>query len=188
MLKPPAERRPGLVASLNGDRHRISLLIFMAIVLAHWAEHLAQAAQIWIWGWDRPDAGGVLGLWYPWLVESEWLHYGYAVVMLVGMWMLRGGMVGRARHWWLAALLIQAWHHVEHFVLLLQALVGRNMFGMADPVSFAQLVVPRVELHLFYNAVVFAPMVVAMLLHLRPSDAELRQMSCDCVRPHAGVR
>ncbi|MFD2351201.1 hypothetical protein ACFSTC_20530 [Nonomuraea ferruginea] len=39
---------------------------------------------------------------------------------------------------------------------------------------------PRVELHLFYNAVVFAPMVVAMVLHRRPRLEERAVMRCDC--------
>jgi len=40
-------------------------------------------------GWRPPDARGVLGLWFPWLVASETLHYGYAVVMLIAFWVLR---------------------------------------------------------------------------------------------------
>jgi hypothetical protein len=184
---PPAHRRTGLVSLINSDYHRGALLFYLLIVLAHWAEHLAQAGQIWVLGWSRPDARGVLGLWFPWLVESEWLHYGYAILMLIGLWLLRGGMVGRARTFWLVALAIQAWHHVEHLALLVQALVGANLAGMAAPTSFVQLLVPRVELHLFYNAVVFLPMVVAMYLHLRPREAELRAMSCSCVRPQVAV-
>ena len=35
-------------------RHERALQIFMLIVLAHWAEHLAQAAQIYFLGWPRP--------------------------------------------------------------------------------------------------------------------------------------
>jgi hypothetical protein len=172
---------------MNSDYHRGALLFYLLIVLAHWAEHLAQAGQIWLLGWARPEAGGVLGLWFPWLVQSEWLHYGYAILMLIGLWLLRGGMVGRARTFWLVALAIQAWHHVEHLALLVQALVGANLAGMAAPTSFVQLLVPRVELHLFYNAVVFLPMVVAMYLHLRPREEERQLMSCNCVRPQVAV-
>jgi hypothetical protein len=172
----------GFVARLNSQYHRPAVIGFLLIVLAHWAEHLAQAAQIWAFGWDRPDARGVLGLPFPWLVESEWLHYGYAIIMLAGLWLLRSGMVGRARAWWLVAFWIQAWHHVEHLALLAQAISGRNLAGEPVPTSFVQLVIPRVELHLFYNAVVFLPMVVAMYLHMRPRPPELREMSCSCAR------
>jgi hypothetical protein len=48
------------------------------------------------------------------------------------------------------------------------------------PTSLVQLVVPRIELHLFYNAVVFIPMVVAMVYHLRPSPAEAAATHCSC--------
>lgn len=169
---------------MNGAHHRLALNLFMLIVIAHWAEHLAQAYQIWALGWTRPQAGGVLGLAYPWLVKSEWMHYGYALVMLAGLWLLRPGFVGRARTWWTVALAIQFWHHIEHLLLLLQAQIGVNLPGQAVPTSLLQLVLPRVELHLFYNTVVFLPMVVAMYLHLRPSARERELMFCSC-RPSA---
>jgi len=78
---------------LNGPWHERSLQVFMGIVLAHWAEHLAQAYQVYVLHWPLANARGVLGLWFPWLVRSEALHYGYALVMLVGLWILRSGFV-----------------------------------------------------------------------------------------------
>jgi hypothetical protein len=176
------------MAGLNSEYHRVAMLSYLAIVLAHWVEHLAQAAQIWVFGWSRPDAGGALGLAFPWLVQSEWLHYGYALVMLVGLWALRPGMAGRARMFWTMAFVIQAWHHVEHLVLLLQRLTDTMLFGMAVPTSFVQLIIPRVELHLFYNTVVFIPMAIAMYLHLRPRADELAAMACTCARPRVMAR
>lgn len=170
-----------LVERLNGSAHRLALNVFLFVVLAHWAEHLVQAAQIWLFDMARPKARGVLGMPFPWLVTEEWLHYGYAIVMLVGFIVLRHGFVGRARAWWTAALVIQVWHHFEHLLLLLQSLFGSNLFGKPVPTSIAQLIVPRVELHLFYNAIVFLPMVVAMFLHLRPNRRELDTMSCSCL-------
>ena len=107
---------------LNTSRHERALKVFMAIVLAHWAEHLAQAFQIYALGWPIPQARGVLGLPFPWLVKSEVLHYSYAIVMLVGIWMLRRGFVGTSRKWWTVALVIQFWHHIEHALLLGQAI------------------------------------------------------------------
>jgi hypothetical protein len=168
------------VTALNTRYHRLSLNIFMVIVLAHWAEHLVQAYQIWAMGRPRPAARGVLGQFFPWLVSSEWLHYGYAIVMLVGLFLLRPGFVGRARTWWTVALAIQFWHHIEHLLLLLQAQTGTFFFGKTVATSVAQLVIPRVELHLFYNSVVFIPMVVAVYLHLRPNERELRAAVCSC--------
>lgn len=160
--------RTGLLGRLNGRWHSPALTVFMLIVLGHWAEHVAQAVQIWVLGWPVPKARGVLGIPYPWLVSREWLHYGYALVMLVGLFLLRPGFSGRSRTWWTLALGIQVWHHFEHLLLLIQAATGTRLAGGSAPTSVLQLVFPRVELHLFYNAVVFVPMVVAMYLHLRP--------------------
>ncbi|MFG1780387.1 hypothetical protein ACGFIR_29100 [Micromonospora sp. NPDC049051] len=178
----------GRWATLNGAHHRTALNLFLLVVLAHWAEHLVQAYQIWGLGWSRPEARGVLGMPFPWLVSSEWLHYGYAIVMLVGMWMLRPGFVGRSRSWWTLAVAIQFWHHIEHLLLLLQAQTGRHLFDSPVPTSLLQVVIPRVELHLFYNTVVFVPMVIAMYLHLRPSAAEAERMWCSCRQPEAAAQ
>jgi hypothetical protein len=85
--------------------------------------------------------------------------------------------------WWGIALAIQFWHHIEHLLLFIQVqVVGQNFFGAAVPTSVAQIVFPRVELHLFYNSIVFIPMVVAVYLHLRPNDRELQATSCGCAR------
>lgn len=169
-----------VVVDLNGRFHRMALTLFMVVVLAHWAEHIAQAVQIWALGRPLPEARGVLGEPFPWLVTSEWMHYGYALVMLVGLLLLRPGFTGRARTWWTAALVIQFWHHFEHLLLLVQRQTGDFLLGRPVPTSLIQLLVPRVELHLFYNGVVFVPMVVAMLLHLRPSEGERPDMRCAC--------
>jgi hypothetical protein len=152
-------------------RHSAALAAFAAIVVAHWAEHLTQAFQIYVLHWPLPKAGGALGLAFPWLVTSEWLHYGYAIVMLVGLVTLRHGFTGSARRWWNAAMWIQVWHHLEHLLLLLQAVTGAYLLGAAKPTSLVQLIVPRVELHLFYNTAVTVPMVVAMVLHARAHRA-----------------
>ena len=170
----------GFLSQLNTRYHRLSVNLFMFVVLAHWAEHLTQAYQIWVLGWPRPQSRGVLGQYFPWLVSSEWLHYGYAIVMLIGLFLLRPGFAGRARTWWTIALAIQFWHHIEHLLLLLQVQTNTMYFGAAVPTSVLQLVMPRVELHLFYNSVVFIPMVIAMYLHLRPSSNELEHMHCTC--------
>jgi hypothetical protein len=176
----------GIVTSLNGRHHRMALNIFMVVVLAHWLEHLVQAYQVWVLDRPRPQARGVLGQAFPWLVTSEWLHYGYAIVMLIGLFLLLPGFVGRARAWWTAALVIQFWHHVEHLLLLIQAQTGTFWFGGTAPTSVAQVFFPRVELHLFYNSIVFVPMVVAVYLHLRPNDRELAASACSCIHGSAG--
>ncbi|RKS08162.1 hypothetical protein DFP74_3856 [Nocardiopsis sp. Huas11] len=168
------------IHSINARRHRPALWAFMVVVLAHWAEHVVQAIQIYVLDWPIPEARGVLGIPFPWLVTSEWMHYGYALVMLVGLILLRPGFTGRSRAWWTAALIIQVWHHLEHLLLLIQAIAGSNLAGREAPTSLIQLLIPRVELHLLYNALVFAPMVVAMYVHTHPRDDEAATMVCSC--------
>ena len=172
--------RQGLLNALNTRGHRIALNLFMFIVIAHWVEHITQAVQIYALHWARPKAKGALGLAFPWLVSSEWLHYGFALVMLIGLILLRPGFVGRARTWWSVALWIQVWHHLEHLLLLIQASTGSYFFGAKAPTSILQLVFPRVELHLTYNAIVFIPMMIAVVQHLRPTVEERKQMLCTC--------
>ncbi|HEV8381760.1 MAG TPA: hypothetical protein VGQ29_09245 [Gemmatimonadales bacterium] len=76
--------------------------------------------------------------------------------------------------------MIQFWHHIEHALLQGQALAGWTLFGAAQPTSILQLWFPRLELHLFYNTIVFIPMVVAMYYHLFPSVREAQGMRCSC--------
>jgi hypothetical protein len=178
----PPRGLSGAIAAINGRYHRLALNAFMFVVLAHWAEHLVQAYQVWALDRPRPASRGVLGQYFPWLVTSEWLHYGYALVMLVGLFLLRPGFAGRARAWWTVALAIQFWHHIEHLLLLIQAQTDTFYFGGTAPTSVAQVFFPRVELHLFYNSIVFIPMVVAVYLHLRPNARELQATSCGCAR------
>jgi hypothetical protein len=171
-----------VVRALNGPYHLAASITFAIIVLGHWSEHIVQAIQIYAWHWPRPEALGVLGLVWPWLIKSEWLHYWYAVVMLVGFIILRPAFQGMARAWWDVALWIQVWHHFEHALLLGQALTGRNLFGASVPTSIIQLLVPRVELHLFYNAVVTIPMAIAVAYHLFGSLPEGVRPTCACSR------
>lgn len=175
--------KTGLLTDLNTRWHKQALVVFGLIVIAHWGEHIAQAVQIWVLGWKLPEARGILGVPFPWLVKSEWMHYGYALIMLIGLIALRPGFVGRAKTWWTIALLIQVWHHFEHLLLLIQALVGSNIADKPAPTSLLQLAFPRVELHLFYNTVVTLPMIVAMVLHARPSRQEFAAADCACAQP-----
>ena len=168
------------IQKLNREWHEPALKIFMAVVLAHWGEHLFQAYQIYALGWPVPESLGMLGMWFPALVSSEILHYGYALVMIVTLWVLRDGFVGRSYTWWMISFWIQFWHHIEHLLLQGQAIAGENLFNSPVPVSIVQLWVPRVELHLIYNTLVFIPMVVAMYYHMLPTRAEDVHPHCTC--------
>jgi hypothetical protein len=171
----------GVIGHLNGLYHEVALRAFMVIVLAHWAEHLLQAFQIYGLGWPVPESRGLLGYFYPWLVSSELLHYSYALVMLAGIWLLRSGFRGALDHrWWMIAFWIQFWHHIEHAVLQGQYLLGRNLLGLPVPTSIVQIWVPRVELHLFYNTIVFIPMMIAMYHHMFPPPLTAGRQRCTC--------
>jgi hypothetical protein len=176
----PVRHQRGWSATLNGRYHRAALNTFMVVVVLHWGEHIAQAVQIWGMGWPRPKAKGLIGYAFPWLVTSEWLHYGFALVMLVALWTLRHGFTGRARRWWTIALGIQFWHHIEHFLLLMQAQTHHYLFSAKVPTSILQHYYPRVELHLFYNTIVTIPMIIAVVLHMRPNKAERAAATCSC--------
>src|SRR5678815_3914558 len=111
----PATRDQTFLERLNTQWHERALQGFMVIVLAHWAEHLLQAFQIYALGWPVPQALGALG-------------------MLAGLWMLRSGFTGENdRKWWTIALSIQFFHHIEHFLLQGQYLLGQNLFGRPVP-------------------------------------------------------
>lgn len=180
---------PSFYEKLNTRWHKPALQLLMVVVLGHWGEHLVQAVQIYVLGWPRPRANGILGLWYPWLVTSESLHYGYAFVMLVGIWVLRKGFTGLSHKWWTVALVIQFWHHVEHALLIGQVVFHHNLFGSPIPLSFLQIALPtwRVEIHLFYNAVVFVPMMIGMYYHMFPPEGEEAHASCTCAWDHNQV-
>jgi len=206
---PPASWWGRLSLKLNTSWHKYALWAFGFITLAHWAEHLVQAFQVYVLHWPLKDARGLLGTFIPWLVKSELMHYLYAIVMLVLLWVLRKGFTGRSYVWWMIAFWIQFWHHVEHALLQGQVIYGANFFGAPQPISIIQMLgflegtpkegfgglmtgppqhafswlmlfVRRVEVHLFYNTIVFIPMAIGMYLHVFPMPEEEQHMGCTC--------
>jgi hypothetical protein len=179
---PRRAQSTSLSERLNTSWHRLALQSFMVIVLFHWLEHLVQAYQLWVMHWSRSMSMGLLGMYYPWLMKTEVLHYGFALVMLVGLWVLRKGFTGRSHTWWMIAFWIQFWHHIEHGLLFYQALTHHFLFGGSVPTSIGQIWIPRIELHLIYNVLVFAPMVVGMYYHMYPPANEVPAIACTCAR------
>jgi hypothetical protein len=176
------ERAKAAIVDLNGRWHEVALLIFMAGIAAHMAEHVTQAIQIYGLGNAIPDSRGIAGQWFPWLAKSESLHYFYAIYTLLGLVLLAPAFQGRARFWWMAALGFQFWHHLEHVTLLYQRVTGDFFFGEAVPTSIVQVLVPRVELHLTYNTLVFIPIVIALFEHYFPAAWERLNPICGCSR------
>lgn len=151
-------------AGLVGDRRdRLWLAAFIVVVGVHWVEHLTQAAQIYLLGTPAPQALGLLGEVWPRLVSSEWLHFAYNLAVLVGAALLLPLFAGSARTWWAAAVWVQVWHFFEHGLLFVQAQGGFTLFGAETQTSIVQLLIPRVELHLFYNAIVTVLFGVALV-------------------------
>jgi hypothetical protein len=151
----------GLAARTPRD---VALLGYLAIVTLHAGEHLLQLAQVHLLGWSAHDAGGILGLFFPALLHSETLHFGYNLLQLAGLVLLRHAFDGLARRWWTVALAAQSWHFFEHVLLQVQYLSGSLLFGAVQRTSIGELLVPRVELHALYNLVVVAPIGVAVVL------------------------
>ena len=93
----------GFLENLNTRWHKRALQAFLVIVLLHWAEHIVQAYQFFVMHWSRQMSMGILGMYYPWLMKTEALHYGFALVMVIGLWILRKGFVGTSYKWWMAS-------------------------------------------------------------------------------------
>lgn len=170
----------GLYDSLNSRWHELALRSFLVIVILHWVEHIVQAYQFYVLHWPRAMSMGLMGMFYPWLMKTETLHYGFALLMLIGLWVLRKGFTGTSYKWWMVSFWIQFWHHIEHAMLFYQANSHHYFFGGTVPTSVGQIWIPRIELHLIYNTLVFIPMVVAMYYHLYPPARDAVKMVCTC--------
>jgi hypothetical protein len=145
-------------------KDKYQMMFFMSVVAAHFFEHLVQIYQLKVLGMPRSESLGLLGYYYPWLIHSEWLHYGLALFMLLGIYYLRPMFLLRepADTWWTITLGLQFLHHIEHLVPLCQALSGHYLYGASKPQSLLQLWFPRIELHFTYNVIVMIPMCMAM--------------------------
>jgi hypothetical protein len=155
-----------LLERLNTKYFIPAMGIFIITIILHLSEHFTQTSQVYICGWDRDEAKGLLGLAYPQLVDAEWFHFSYAFEMLIGLQIFKRSFIGKAEIWWKLSIYLQIWHLFEHTLLVFQDISGINLFGSIVPVSIIQLFIPRIELHLFYNILVLIPMVVSMLIVL----------------------
>jgi hypothetical protein len=158
--------RLALLAIVRGPLHGRALLLYTIVVGAHLLEHLAQVGQVYLLDWARPTAGGLLGLVLPGLVASEILHSAWNSLQLTGLVLLAPGMRPAARPLWLAAMVLQTWHWLEHALLQLQYVTGVYLWSATQQMSILERYVPRIELHFGYNLVVFIPTAAALVLHL----------------------
>ena len=152
-----------MIFTISYKQLRIYLNIFLLIVYLHLAEHIAQMFQLYVLHWERPRCLGLLGLIWPQLIHSEYLHYGHALFMLVGVYYLTKYMYNKHSLWWMELTLILAfYHHFEHLLLLIQSISHVYFFGGTMPTSIGQIWFPRIELHFFYNLLVGIPLYIAL--------------------------
>ncbi len=146
-----------LIYSLNGRYYERAIQVFMLVVASHFLEHVCQIWQLYVISLPRPECLGLLGSFYPWLVTSEAFHYAHALFMLLGLAVFRISPLGG--FWWELALWLAFYHHLEHAILLSQALTGENFCSMRC--SLGSFLMPRIELHFVYNLMILIPMIVA---------------------------
>jgi hypothetical protein len=172
-----------LLSKLNTVWHEKALWIYGLIITFHMLEHVFQAFQVFVLHMPRPESGGLLGYIFPALVTSEALHFAYAVFTFGGLLLLYPAFGGRARSWWLIAIVFQSWHFLEHALLQGQVLFGVYLFGASGPIGIGQLLISRVELHLLYNTLVTLPTILGIYYHFYPPAKESQgQMPCTCSR------
>ncbi|MDX8037077.1 hypothetical protein SK803_43385 [Lentzea sp. BCCO 10_0856] len=123
----------------------MKLTVLTVVVAACLTERLAQVSQRYLLGFPDAYARGVFGYVFPWLANSPWLDRFCALVMLIGLVVLRSAFTGRGRRWWTAALVVQLWHHFEYLLVFIGT--GPNGPGGTP---------------LLHNAAAFALMMIAV--------------------------
>lgn len=117
------------------------------ILIAHTLEHLAQVIQLYGLHWPRTQSMGILGLWLPFLIRTEALHLGYALLMLAGL-----------AYWgYRKTFNYQLFHTFEHCLLFAQFVLG---VPLVERVSLGNIFLPRIELHFIYNLIVLILMLL----------------------------
>lgn len=135
---------------------------FIFISIAHLIEHIAQILEVYLLHLPREKSLGFLGLAYPWLMRSETLHYFLALYMFFAIYGLRNQLRRKGLFYWDIALCFQTWHLFEHSLLFAQAIFGYYLFNATIPTSVGQLLMPKIELHFFYNSIVFMFVAIAL--------------------------
>lgn len=173
-VNPKITRKLSPLFMFHGKDHKRLLALYMVVVGLHFAEHILQLYQFAVLGWARPASGGLLGLWAPQLAMAELLHFGYNSFQLIGLLALLGGFKGRARTFWIIAIVLQGWHWFEHALLQLQWITKIYLYNGPKQMSVLEVFLPRIELHFIYNMLVVIPTLIAVYLYARKLLAERR--------------
>ena len=159
--------QPATFKPFNQVWFRRLLMLYLVLIVSHFAEHVLQLIQAVILTWPRAEAGGLLGLWSPQLLTNESLHFSYNLMQLVGLLALSYSVAGHARRWWRIAIAVQLWHFFENFLLQSQSLTGIFLFNANMQTGVGELLLPRLELHFIYNALVFVPTIIGVVIYMR---------------------
>jgi hypothetical protein len=158
-----------LLAGVTRDSWRIGggwlalYVVLAATQTAHVGEHVVQVAQLRLLGIPASDAHGVFGA-----LDVEWVHFVWNAWVLLAIGVL---LAGRPRSPWLwAAGLLAGWHLAEHTVLiglyLVTGVEGRPGLLALGGLLGGGVPIARPELHLAYNLVETAPLLIGLAVIL----------------------
>jgi hypothetical protein len=152
-------------------RHYQWLSLFYVLVVTqtgHLLEHVAQMVQIHILGLSGLAARGVFGT-----LDIEWVHFIFNAWVSIAVPLL---LYHFRRNLWLwAALVLVAWHQVEHLVIMWVYLTTGKV-GTPGLLAHGGLVggglpLSRADLHFLYNLVETIPLVLGFVYQLAVSYA-----------------
>jgi len=136
----------------------IALYFVLALTqTGHVMEHVVQVTQLRILGLSGEHAHGVFGA-----LDIEWVHFVWNAWVLVAIMAL---LLGRQRNLWLwIAAPLAAWHLLEHTLLIVLYLVtgtegNPGLLAMGGLLANG-LPLARPDLHLVYNLVETAPLLI----------------------------
>ncbi len=153
-------------------RHYHWLALFYVLVVTqtgHVFEHVVQIVQIHFLGLSGPAARGVFGA-----LDIEVVHFIWNVWVVVAVALLLLPFRANAALW--ITLLIGLWHAVEH-VFIMSVYLSTGVAGTPGLLSkggaiAGGLPLLRPDLHLLYNLVETAPLIVAFIVQYRHTYAE----------------
>jgi hypothetical protein len=147
------------------------LLVGIAVQTFHMLEHIVQLYRVRMDG--LPSRGALVGS----LVDTEWVHFVYNALVVVGLGML---LLLRRRGWnppghnlvrgdrlILAAALFQSYHVVEHSLKVAQHVVTGAKVNPGILGNHFDLVL----LHFGLNAAIYAAFIAGAIVYLRPHSS-----------------
>ena len=175
-----AHRPAVAVAAAKRGQTRLGrpAFVFMSAVVViqggHVVEHIVQLVQVSLLGVPEQEALGLLGYVLQFNGTEEWLHLGYnslyllsLYALIVPLWRITPAVLPTSAFWFFlaASVWLETWHMVEHGVIISHVIAngGCPCPGIGD----AALGVSDTILHVFYNLIAYAGVVLADLFVLR---------------------